>query len=1014
MEFASSSSLSSSSSSFLTSEPHFIHDVFINFGGEDIGRRFVSHLHSVLLQSQVKTFISQENLHDEGMKLEEHMRAIGHTKITIIVFSKSYTESACSLLELEKIIECHETFGQIVLPVFHEIDPLDVRHQKDDFGKALEDTAHRSYSGEQLQHARSRWSSALNRVAGMTGWDVRHFGHDAALVDVIVNRVKTLLDYRDLFITSYPVGLESRVEDVIKCIENQSTKVCMIGIWGMGGSEYLLSDVLESKLKVKSVGMGRTMIQNEFSRKKLLIVLDDVNEFGQLENLCGRREWFGQGTVIIITTRDFHLLNQLKVNYVYEMDLLNENESLELFSSLAFGDAKAKEDFSELSRNVVAYCGGLPLALEVLGAYLFDQTSKRVWEGVLSILEKIPNKEVQRKLRISFDSLSNDMEKDILLDVCCFFIGKDRGYVTEILNGCELCADVGIPVLIERSLIKVEKNNKLGMHPLLQEMGREIIRENSRKDPGKHSRLWSQKEVVEVLTKNTGTEAIEGLVLKMDLTSRDCFKTDSFKKMERLRLLQLHHVQLDGNYAYLSKQLKWISWHGFPSNSLPNSFCMNDVIAIDLKYSHLRFVWKQSQDLKWLKFLNLSHSMYLRETPDFSRLPSLEQLILKDCPSLLGIHKSIGDLCNILLINLKDCTSLSNLPKEIYKLKSVKTFILSGCSKIDKLEEDIAQMESLTTLIADNTAVKQVPVSIVTSKSIGYISLCGFEGLARNVFPSIILSWMSPTMNPLLFMRPFSGTSCSLVSMNTQDNTLSELAPMLRSLPNLRSVLLRYETESQLSKDVETFLVERAVNVAELGISRHHLRSSLIGVGSYKAFFEILNDRISKGLVTNEASEVSLPIDNKPYWLAHIGEGQSVFFTVPEDCGMKGMTLCIVYLSNPEIKPTECLTSVLIANYTKRSLQIHRQETVISFNDEDWQEIISHLAGGDKVEIFVTFGHDLVVKKTAVYLMYGESKDIEIELTNCESNGVEIEPPHCESIVSKMRQYVYQMILKVC
>jgi len=82
--------------------------------------------------------------------------------------------------------------------------------------------------------------------------------------------------------------------------------------------------------------------------------------------------------------------------------------------------------------------------------------------------------------------------------------------------------------------------------------------------------------------------------------------------------------------------------------------------------------------------------------------------------------------------------------------------------------------------------------------------------------------------------------------MNTQDNTLGELEPMLRSLPNLRSVLVRFETEPQLSKHVETFLVEHVANVAELGISRHHLRSSLIGVGSYKAFFDILNDRISK------------------------------------------------------------------------------------------------------------------------------------------------------------------------
>jgi len=249
--------------------------------------------------------------------------------------------------------------------------------------------------------------------------------------------------------------------------------------------------------------------------------------------------------------------------------------------------------------------------------------------------------------------------------------------------------------------------------------------------------------------------------------------------------------------------------------------------------------------LSKLKVLNLSHSKYLTETPDFSGMPSLEQLILKDCPNLFEIHKSIGDLCNIILINLKDCTSLSNLPKEFYKLKSVKTLILSGCSKIDQLEEDIAQMVSLTTLIADNTSVKKIPFSIVSSKSIGFISLCGFEGLARNVFPSIIQSWMSPSLNPLNFVGPFSGISCSLVSRSIQNNNLGELAPVLRSLSNLRSVSVQCETQLQLSKHVKTILDEDVVNVTELEISGHHLRSSLIGVG-YKASFDILSDRISE------------------------------------------------------------------------------------------------------------------------------------------------------------------------
>jgi len=115
-----------------------------------------------------------KNLSEE-MKLEEHIRAIERTKITIIIFSKLYTESTCCLLELEKIIECHKSFGQIVLPVFYEIEAFDVRHRRNDFGKVLEETANKSYSGELVEHALSRWSRALTTAAGITGWEARDF-----------------------------------------------------------------------------------------------------------------------------------------------------------------------------------------------------------------------------------------------------------------------------------------------------------------------------------------------------------------------------------------------------------------------------------------------------------------------------------------------------------------------------------------------------------------------------------------------------------------------------------------------------------------------------------------------------------------------------------------------------------------------------------------------------------------------------------------------------------------------
>ena len=230
--------------------------------------------------------------------------------------------------------------------------------------------------------------------------------------------------------------------------------------------------------------------------------------------------------------------------------------------------------------------------------------------------------------------------------------------------------------------------------------------------------------------------------------------------------------------------------------------------------------------------------MNLTETPDFSRLPNLEHLVLKDCPRLRKVHQSIGCLRFLTLLNLKDCTNLINLPRKIYELKSLKTLILSGCPKIDLMEKDIVRMKSLITIIAENTAVKEVPFSIVRSKSTGYISLCGFERLPRNLFPSIIRSWMSPTTNPISCIHPFC-----------MDISWDDITPLVSSLTNLRSVLVQCDTEFQLSMQVKNILVEYFPTITESGISKLHFRSSFIGVGAYHEFFNAVSGNIYQVLL---------------------------------------------------------------------------------------------------------------------------------------------------------------------
>ncbi|XP_052724206.1 disease resistance protein RPV1-like isoform X2 [Vigna angularis] len=813
------------------------YDVLINFYGEDIHRKFVSHLNYALSTVGLTTFLHHNNA-VKSTHIQEPI--LSHCRVAIVVFTQTYSQSAWCLNQLQQIIKWHETYCRHVLPVYYEIQPSDVRLQNGYFGKELKATAKRTFSRQELEHGMSRWSHALTKAANFFGWDESNHRSDAELVEKIVQSV---LNLPVLSATKFPVGLQSHVEDLIRTIKNKSTEVCMIEICGEEGSgkttlakaiynqinwtfkekifiesvstvcgirqdlrllEKLLLDVLKQKVEIPSIDVGRSMIRERLSGKRMLIVLDNVSNFSLLDRLdC--HKWFVEGTVIILTSTYKEPLRE--GNSVFWVEQMNEKESLELLSWHAFREPKPKEEYKDLARRVVSYCEGLPLALEVVGSTLFKKT-KEEWHSLLFKFAIVGMFHVPEIIKVSIESSLNEMEKDIFLDVCCFFVGKSRTYVRKILNGCGVDADIGIRVLMERNLIKINKNNKFGMHPLLQEIGIRIIRENSGKDLGKNRRLLFDNDA------NYGTEALQWLPVK--LPSLSC-------------------VQATVNSEYLLKKLRWISSYGLSSEYLPKNFYWDDATAIDLKRSLLRFLWKTPQVLRSLKVLNLSHSKYLTITPDFTGLPSLEHLIFKYCSRLLKVHRSIGSLNSLILLNLKDCTSLNNLPKEIYELKSLRTLILSGCSEIHIMDKDIAKLKSLITVIAENTAVKHVPFSILSSKGIGYMSLRRFEGLSHNLFPSIIRSWMSPTMNPISYIHSFC--------MDMMDNTI-DIAPLLSTLANVRSVLLACDTEFQLSKEVTNILVEYFTNITESGISKKHFRCSLNGVGAYHQFFNAVSDNI--------------------------------------------------------------------------------------------------------------------------------------------------------------------------
>lgn len=59
----------------------------------------------------------------------ELLKAIEESRFSIIVFSRNYANSTWCLDEIAKIVECKNTMGQNVFPIFYDVDPSMPRKQ---------------------------------------------------------------------------------------------------------------------------------------------------------------------------------------------------------------------------------------------------------------------------------------------------------------------------------------------------------------------------------------------------------------------------------------------------------------------------------------------------------------------------------------------------------------------------------------------------------------------------------------------------------------------------------------------------------------------------------------------------------------------------------------------------------------------------------------------------------------------------------------------------------------------
>lgn len=153
-----------------SSSSNLYYDVFLSFRGEDTRRNFTGHLYFRLCQVRVNTFIDDEELRKGYGISTELEKAIEQSRISIVVFSKKFASSSWCLDELVKILDCRKRFNQVVLPIFYDVDPSQVRKQTGCFGEALAKHQERSIGAERVD----KWRAALTEAANLSGWDLRN------------------------------------------------------------------------------------------------------------------------------------------------------------------------------------------------------------------------------------------------------------------------------------------------------------------------------------------------------------------------------------------------------------------------------------------------------------------------------------------------------------------------------------------------------------------------------------------------------------------------------------------------------------------------------------------------------------------------------------------------------------------------------------------------------------------------------------------------------------------------
>ncbi|KAH9667638.1 putative disease resistance protein [Citrus sinensis] len=314
------------------------------------------------------------------------------------------------------------------------------------------------------------------------------------------------------------VGQELLLGQVWRCITDQEKNRGIIGLYGIGGvgkttllkqvnnnfrhQQHNFDVVIWAAASTLQDDIGKRIgfsedqswekkspqdkavdIGSILSRRKFVLLLDDIWKPIDLTQLGVPLQKLNDGSKVVLTTRSAGVCDQMDAEKV-EVYSLAHDKAWELFQEMVDRSTlDSHTSIRELAETLARECGGLPLALKTVGRAMKSQRKVGDWKRAIHKMRTSASKfsgmkeEVFSRLKFSYDSLSTDELRSCLL-YCCLYpedyeIPKrqlidywiSEGFVCDFDDGCDFIDD-----LLQACLLEEEGDDHVKMHDMIREM----------------------------------------------------------------------------------------------------------------------------------------------------------------------------------------------------------------------------------------------------------------------------------------------------------------------------------------------------------------------------------------------------------------------------------------------------------------------------------------------------------------------------------------------------------------